>query len=354
GDNIDLALAHVARAKIEDAGTEIDRAQMAALVHACRVEKERLLGDTSLASAPVTVAARGAKLIGGGLRTDITREEIDRMIEAFFPLVKASDKPQSRPRAALTDLGLPYAQDAAVTKHLAWFLTRQAGAAREHGIGADGDKLLHPTAILFNGGVMKSDAVRARITDSLNAWLAEDGAPAARVLEGGDLDLAVARGAAAYGLVRKGHGIRIRGGTARAYYVGIESNAPAVPGVEPDVAALCVAPFGMEEGNRASIDAGGIGLVVGEVVHFRFFGSSVRRDDKAGDRIERWKNKGIEELAPIEAKLPAQGRTEGDVVAVKLESSVTEVGTLVIEAVPVRALAEDERWKVELNVREQA
>ncbi|MGH7284876.1 MAG: Hsp70 family protein, partial [Polyangiaceae bacterium] len=134
----------------------------------------------------------------------------------------------------------------------------------------------------------------------------------------------------------------------------IESNAHAVPGIEPDVGALCVAPFGMEEGSAAKIDASGIGLVVGETVHFRFFGSSTRRDDKVGDRIELWKNKGIDELAPIEAKLPVGGRTEGDVVAVKLESTVTEIGTLVIEAVPARPLRDDERWKVELNVREQA
>ncbi|MEO7109739.1 MAG: Hsp70 family protein [Polyangiaceae bacterium] len=353
GDNIDLALAHLARTKLEDGGHEVDRAQMTALGYACRIEKERLLTDSSLSVAPIAVAARGAKLVGGGLRTEITREELDRTIDGFFPRIPASAKPGARARGALTELGLPYASDPAVTKHLAAFLTRQVAVAKEHGLGADENaKLLHPTAVLFNGGVMKSEAVRARIIDTLNAWLAEDGAPPARVLGGGDLDLGVARGAAAYGLVRRGHGIRIRGGTARAYYVGIESNAPAVPGVEPDVTAICVAPFGMEEGAAAKIERNQLGLVVGEAVHFRFFGSSVRRDDKAGDLIERWKNKGIEELAPIEITLPADGRDEGSVVAVHLESAVTEIGTLVIEAVPTRPLRDDERWKIELNVRE--
>jgi molecular chaperone DnaK (HSP70) len=351
GDNIDLALAHLARTKLENGGSEIDRAQMTALGFACRVEKERLLTDTTLGIAPIALSARGAKLVGGGLRTEITRAEIDRTLDGFFPRISSSEKPAVRARGALTELGLPYANDPAVTKHLAAFLTRQVAAAKEHG-GDESAKLLHPTAILFNGGVMKSESVRARITETLNAWLAEDGAPPARVLSGGDLDLGVARGAAAYGLVRRGHGIRIRGGTARAYYVGIESNAPAVPGVEPDVAAICVAPFGMEEGARAKIEGSALGLVVGEAVHFRFFGSSVRRDDKAGDRIERWKNKGIDELAPIEITLPAEGRADGDVVAVHLESAVTEVGTLVIEAVPARPCRDDERWKIELNVRE--
>ncbi|MGH7279930.1 MAG: Hsp70 family protein, partial [Polyangiaceae bacterium] len=248
GDNIDLALAHLARSKFEEGGAEIDRAQMAALVHVCRAEKERMLTQASLASVPIAVAARGAKLVGGGLRTEITRDEMDRMIEAFFPRISSSERPQSRPRAALTEVGLPYAQDAAITKHLAQFLSRQANAAREHGIGTNNAELMHPTAVLFNGGVMKSDVIRSRVVSTLNAWLAEDGASPARMLEGADLDLAVARGAAAYGLVRRGHGIRIRGGTARAYYVGIEGNAPAVPGIAPDVGALCVAPFGMEEG----------------------------------------------------------------------------------------------------------
>ncbi|MEO8875257.1 MAG: Hsp70 family protein [Polyangiaceae bacterium] len=352
GDNIDLALAHLARTKLEDGGHEVDRAQMTALAYVCRIEKERLLTDPALASAPVAVASRGAKLVGGGLRTEITREEIDRMLDGFFPAISASIRPTTKPRGALTELGLPYAQDPAVTKHLAAFLARQVSAAREHGIGTDAAKLLHPTAILFNGGVMKSAAIRARVVETLNAWLLEDGAPAARVLAGGDLDLGVARGAAAYGLVRLGHGLRIRGGTARAYYVGLEGNAPAVPGVEPEVTAICVAPFGMEEGATAKIDTKGLGLVVGEVVHFRFFGSSVRRDDQAGDRIERWKTKGIEELSPIEATLPSDGRSVGDVVAVTLEATVSEVGTLVLEAVPTRALRDDERWKIELNVRE--
>lgn len=352
GDNIDLALAHLARAKIEDGGHEIDRAQMTALGFACRVEKERLLTDTSLSAAPIALSARGAKLVGSALRTEITREEINATIDGFFPRISASTKPAVRARGALTELGLPYANDPAVTKHLAAFLARQVAAAKEHGIGDEKAKLLHPTAILFNGGVMKSDSIRTRMVETLNAWLAEDGAPPARVLGGGDLDLGVARGAAAYGLVRSGHGIRIRGGTARAYYVGIEGNAPAVPGVEPEVTAICVAPFGMEEGARAKIERSELGLVVGEAVHFRFFGSSVRRDDKVGDRIERWKNKGIDELAPIEVTLPAEGRTDGDVVAVSLESTVTEIGTLVIEAVPARPLRDDERWKIELNVRE--
>jgi len=262
----------------------------------------------------------------------------------------------------LTQLGLPYASDPAITKHLASFLGRQAGALAElpgtkprgEGAAARAPKLLHPTAVLFNGGVMKSTLLRERLMKTLNGWLESDGAPQARVLEGADLDLAVARGAAYYGLARRGRGLRIRGGTARAYYVGIESAVPAVPGVEPPITALCIAPFGMEEGTAATLPAQEFGVIVGEPVRFRFFGSTVRRTDAAGAELDSWKSGELEELAPIEVTLPPEGRTEGDVVPVRLHASVTEVGTLLLEAVPRTAAKKDERWKIELSVRGDA
>jgi hypothetical protein len=262
----------------------------------------------------------------------------------------------TRARTGLTQLGLPYASDPAVTRHLASFLTRQASALESvegfaRPAGERAPKLLHPTAVLFNGGVMKAEALRERIMDVLGAWLKADGAGPPRVLAGADLDLAVARGACAYALVRRGKGLRIRGGTAQAYYVGIEGAVPAVPGVEPPVSAMCVAPFGMEEGTEASLPPHELGVVVGESVRFRFFGSTVRRDDGAGAVLESWGDEELRELPPIEVTLPADGRREGDVVPVRLRSRVTEVGTLLLEAEPIHALKTDERWRVELSVR---
>jgi hypothetical protein len=151
--------------------------------------------------------------------------------------------------------------------------------------------------------------------------------------------------------VRRGKGLRIRGGTAQAYYVGIESAVPAVPGVEPPVSAMCVAPFGMEEGTEASLPPHELGVVVGESVRFRFFGSTVRREDRAGALLESWADDELRELPPIEVTLPADGRREGDVVPVRLRARVTEVGTLLLEAEPIHALKTDERWRVELSVR---
>jgi Hsp70 protein len=366
GDNMDLALAHVVKTKVEAGGTELDRWQTTALAHASRAAKEKLLGEGKAKSAPVSLASRGGKLVGGSIRSDLTREEVTTtLVEGFFPAVDAATRPVVRARSGLTQLGLPYASDAAITKHLAAFLGRQAGATsklegftpkQSAPVASAGavraGTLLHPTAILFNGGVMKSAVIRERVLSTLNAWLASDGAMPVRVLEGGDLDLAVARGAASYALARRGRGLRIRGGTARAYYVGIESAAPAVPGVEPPITALCVAPFGMEEGTEASLPPHELGVVVGEKVTFRFFGSSVRRDDPAGKELERWKAGELEELSPIEVTLPAEGRREGDVVPVRLRASVTEVGTLVLEAVPTKPQQPDEKWGIELSVRQ--
>ena len=164
------------------------------------------------------------------------------MLEGFFPAAAIADRPQGRGRAGLTQLGLPYAQDAAITRHLAAFLARQVAATDDlEGFNSalpDGATFLHPTAVLFNGGVFKSELLAQRTLATINSWLAAEGAPAARPLEGADLDLAVARGAAYYSYVRRGQGVRIRGGTARSYYVAVESVMPAVPGMQPPVQAL--------------------------------------------------------------------------------------------------------------------
>ncbi len=353
GDNMDLALAYGVARKLATEGRQLDAWQTRALAHACRAAKEALLSDASLASAAVIVPSRGSKLIGGSVRSEVTRAELTQiLLDGFFPEVAVSDKPLARARAALTQLGLPYAQDAAVTRHLAAFLSRQAGATETidglQGTQPAGAGFLHPTAVLFNGGVLKSELIAERLLSVLNGWLAAEGAAPARLLAGADLDLAVARGAAYFGHVRQGSGVRIRGGTAQSYYVGVESNMPAIPGMEPPLSALCLAPFGMEEGTEVSLQAQEFGLVVGESVRLRFFGSSVRRNDQVGCLLEFWGPEELVELQEIEIHLPAQGRAAGEVVAVRLHASVTEIGTLELHAVP---LGSSERWKVEFDVR---
>jgi hypothetical protein len=352
GDNMDLALAHVVAAKLAAQGTQLDAWQIRALTHGCRAAKEQLLVESDQDAIPIVVPSRGSRLIGGSIRTELTRSEVSAtLVEGFFPSVEVGARPLSRPRTGLTQLGLPYAQDAAITRHLAAFLTRQISATGElAGIGTPpaNASFLHPTAVLFNGGVFRSEVLAGRVMDVLNGWLTGEDGPPARPLEGADLDLAVARGAAYYGFVRRGGGVRIRGGTAQAFYVGVESALPAVPGIAPPVQALCVAPFGMEEGSAADLPPQEFGLVVGEPVRFRFFGSSVRRQDQVGTRLDQWDADEVQELGEIEVALPADTRAPGEIVPVKLRAAVSEAGTLRLEAIPREG---DERWQVEFDVR---
>ena len=356
GDNMDLALAYGVARKLAQEGKPLDAWQTRALAHGCRAAKEQLLADEALPSVPVVVPSRGSKLIGGSIRTEVTRAEVQALlVEGFFPQVAVGDKPLTRARGALTQLGLPYAQDAAVTRHLAAFLSRQLDATAQipglAGRQAGGASFLHPTALLFNGGVLKAPQIAERIVGVINGWLAAEGAVPARLLEGAQLDLAVARGAAYFGHVTAaGRGVRIRGGTAQSYYVGVESNMPAIPGMEPPLSALCLAPFGMEEGTEVALHAQEFGLVVGEPVRLRFFGSSVRRGDTVGTLLDFWGPEELVELQEIEAHLPPEGRTPGEVVPVTLHARVTDIGTLELSAVPVGG---HERWKVEFDVRAQ-
>jgi hypothetical protein len=351
GDNMDLALAHAAAQALAAKGVKLDAGQMLALSHSARQAKEAILSDRSLAAAPVTVLGRGRSVIGGAIKGELTRADVEKtLLDGFLPECSLSDEPGRQRAAGLQELGLPYVADPAVTRHLASFLRRQAEQlanreAKPRRKKAQAAGL--PTAILFNGGVFKAEPLRERLDRVLNHWAKEAKGEKVRTLEGNDLDLAVARGAATYGMVRRGKGVRIRGGTARAYYVGVETAMPAVPGVRPPIKALCVAPFGMEEGTEADIPSLEFGLVVGEHVEFRFLGSTLRRQDAPGAMVEEWEQE-IEEMAPIATTLEGQGNR---VVPVHLHTKVTEVGQLELWC---QSRDGKERWKLEFNVRERA
>jgi hypothetical protein len=354
GDNMDLALAHLIRQKLESTGANIDAWQLAALTHAAREAKETLLSPNAPDSTSVVVPSRGSQLLGGSLRSGLSRQEVEQYIlDGFFPVVPSGQEPRQRPRTALRQRGLPYADDPAITSHLAAFLRRHRDVPTEGAATRASSSMLRPTHVLFNGGVFRSELIRSRLMITLNGWLEELGAAPARTLQSDDYDLSVARGASYYGLARRGRGVRVRGGTAQAFYVGIESPAPAVPGMDPPTVALCVAPFGMEEGSRVALPDAELAVVVGESVTFRFFGSSARRDDVAGTLLDSPERK-LDELAPIAITLPPEGRSPGDFVAVTLEAQITEVGTLALFARPLEPRVADEHWKVELSVRSEA
>ena len=348
GDNIDLALAHAVNAELAGRGTKLDAFQMQALRSQCRIAKEKLLTPASTdTEAPITILGKGSSLIGGTIRSRLTRTQLETVVESFLPRVGSNDMPEVARRAGLHEIGLPYAQDAAITRHLAKFL-RQRAADSEHGAvrrGASG--LACPTHVLFNGGVMYATVVRERLAEVLTGWLAEEGFPAAELLPGEDLDHAVARGAAYYGAARRGKGVRIRGGIARSYYVGIESAMPAVPGIPAPLKALAVARFGMEEGTSVAIPGREFGLAVGEPAEFRFFSSSARKNDPPGELIED-RMGDLDELAPVQVTLPASGNAEG-FVPVTFETTITETGVLQLWCKSRDA----QRWKLEFDVREK-
>lgn len=345
GDNMDLALAYRLSAKLKAAGKQLQPWQILGMSHACRDAKEALLADSETQQVPIVVPSRGSRLIGGTLQTELTREDLQQtLVAGFFPQVRVDEHPQQQARSALTQMGLPYAQDAAISRHLAAFLCRQHDA-----LGDNEDQFIKPTAVLFNGGVLKSELLAQRLMGVINQWLTDAGAPQAKLLDGLDLDLSVATGAAYYGQVRQGQGVRIRGGIASSYYVGIESAMPAIPGMPTPMEALCVAPFGMEEGSAVEITQRQFGLVVGQPVEFQFYGSTVRREDEAGVQLDFWQEGELEELPSIHAELPLEGRTPGEVVPVHLAASVTELGMLRLEAIPEDGSV---RWQVEFNVRD--
>jgi hypothetical protein len=339
GDNMDLALAHVAASRLKS--KDLDPWQSRALWLQCRAAKEALLADPKKKTAEVVVLGRGTKLIGGSMKTELTQEDVRQVCaQGFFPACPKDARPQRRRGAGLAELGLPFEPDPAITKHLAAFLTRQDAA--------DGTKdgFARPTALLFNGGVFKGGPLREATLAALGSWL--DG-KTPKTLEGEDLDLAVARGAAYYGLVRRGKGVRIRGGTARTYYVGIESTLPAVPGLPAPLKALCVAPAGMEEGTSVDVAGREFALLTGEPAEFRFLASTVRKD-RPGTLVDRWDEDEITEMTSLQVTLPKAERGVGmGGLPVTLQTTVTEVGTL-----EVHCVAKDgRRFKLEWDVRQR-
>jgi len=343
GDNMDLTLAYAIQAKLAQKGAKLDSWQFRGLWYSCRTAKERLLADPALSSEPVVILGRGTSLIGGTLRTELTRTEVENvLIDGFFPSCQSTDYPQEKPRIGMREMGLPYEPDPAVTRHLARFLGRHARRSP----GGEGE-IPFPTTVLFNGGVMKSDLIRQRVLTVLSDWRE---AQALRELISDDFDLAVARGAAYYGLARQGRGVRIHAGAARPYYIGIESALPSVPGFPIPMKALCVVPYGMEEGTEAEIRQKEFGLVVGEPAVFHLLSSTVRKKDEIGEIVENWQGE-IEEVTTMEMELlTGSGEEKGDVVPVWLQTRMTEIGTLEIWCV---FRDETRRWKLEFNLREQ-
>jgi hypothetical protein len=312
------------------------------LWHSCRDAKETLLAADAPESHRVSVLGRGSKLIGGTVAVDVPRElVVEILVGGFFPCCALSDKPQRRRASGFQEIGLPFEADVAITRHLAAFLTAHAGEVNSS---------VAPTHVLFNGGVFKADILRSLMLEKLSEWSAEG--EVVRELPGQrDLGFAVARGAAFYGWTKQHGGLRIRSGAARSYYVGIETAGLAIPGAPRPLRALCVVPFGMEEGTSLDVPSNEFGLVLGEPVHFRFFSSAVRPQDQPGQLLSEIDDEQLAETDSLETLLDAGSGDVETYVPVKFQSRITELGVFELWCVSTTS---DRRWKLEFSIRDDA
>ncbi|TWU44524.1 Chaperone protein DnaK [Rubripirellula tenax] len=339
GDNMDLALAHHVATKLQTEGHDLDPWQSVSLWHACRDAKEQLLTADGPEEHTISILGRGSSLIGNTISTRVTGDEARSLVvDGFFPNCGKDDRPQRNVVSGFQDIGLPYEADPSITKHVAAFLADHA------------DKASAPTHLIFNGGVFRSKTLQQRMRQVVESWC-----PSAPTLLGTSdgLDNAVAVGATYYGWSKRCGGIRIRGGTARSYYIGIETAGLAIPGAPRPMRALCVAAQGMEEGSEAAVPGGEVGLVVGQSARFRFFSSSMRSDDTVGKTLDRWTPDELVEGQPIELTLTSESTSDpkGDerFVPVRFVSRVTELGMFELWC---HASRSDDQWKMEFNTRE--
>ncbi len=335
GDNIDLMLAHTLQQRLLDGGQRLESWQMQALVHSCRNAKEKLLSDQNLNEISVSIPGRSSNIFANTVSEILTKQDVERiMLQGFFPEIDIKDHPKSAPRTGLSRFALTYAQEPAVTRHLALFLSKQASQEQN---------FIAPNVVLFNGGAFKPKVLRAQMMKTINRWLEKEGKPLARELDHSAYETSVAIGASVFADALLGNGIRIKGGASHSFYIGIESPMPAIPGFQPQIEALCIATQGMEAGEELIYEEETFSLIVGEPVEFRFFAANHRPEDQLGDVFADWEQAGLMELSPLRLTLSADNYSNGTSVPVHISARHTEIGTLELTA---KALENNDQWKI--------
>ena len=337
GDNLDLALAHHIEKKLVGEGGKLEPRQWSVLVPTCRHAKETLLGESAPESVTVTLPGTGSRLIGGSLQVEVSRDEVlQLLVDGFLPGVNLDEKPQRR-QSGFQEFGLPYATDPAITRYLATFLTAHDSADSDSPSGESA----RPDIILFNGGFFASETLRRRWLDVLESWFCEgDSGWSPHVLENDRLDLAVARGAAYFGMVRRGVGIRIAAGLARTYYVGVENESG-------EQAALCLIAAGTEPTAEPHAIDREFDVRTSEPVQFPIFVSSTRLTDKPGSLVPIDEEQ-MSALPPIRTLLKTKKKDSGDSVQARLSARLTEIGTLELWCQQVDS---PRRWQLQFDVR---
>jgi molecular chaperone DnaK (HSP70) len=340
GDNMDLALAHIAEARMAVSNARLSASQLSQLIQRCRAGKETLLSANAPDKAAITLLGSGAKLIGGARSVDLMRDEVDRMIvDGFFPMTAPDEQPK-RLRSGIVEFGLPYAADAAITRHVAAFLTQHATASREALGDIDSQTLPIPDTLLLNGGVFRAEALAQRLEKVLSTWR---GAPLT-VLHNDNPDVAVARGAVAYALAREGYAPRIGGGSARSYFLALDEEGQSSRGV-------CVLPRGADEGLEVKLMDRTFALRLGQPVRFHLISSVYDTGHKAGDLTDL-ADEGFVRLPPLATVVQSESVSRAESVPVQLTTCLTEAGTLEMHCVSVDD--ESRRWRLEFQLRSDA
>jgi len=351
GDNMDLALAQIAEKRLLSTDGQLGAAQLSQLVQQCRGAKERLLASDAPESATVTLLGGGARLIGQARSTEIRREEVEGLVvDGFFPETGPAERPRRR-RGGIVEFGLPYAADPAVTRHLSSFLSDHAQALTsvQNRQRPPDDVLPMPDALLLNGGVFRSEALSQRIRKVLGAWRGEP----LHDLHNDNPDLAVARGAVAYALARRGRGARIGGGSARSYLLLVEEQGKQQ---EKSRRGVCLLPRGSEEGQELRLSDRVFSLRLGQPVHFSLVATSGDHCCSLGEVVDVDREH-FRPLPPLATVLNGALNSDASAreVTVQLAAMLTDIGTLEIDCVaPEEAPADlKHRWRMEFQLRGQ-
>ncbi len=343
GDNADLALARVVEHGSGSGSGSLSSDRWKALCHQCRQAKEDILAGRCREKR-ITLAGEGSRLIAGTLSATLDRGTVEQVVvDGFFPLVDELDAAQDASRPAITEFGLPYESDPAVTRHLIRFMQRHHTDIL-HRTGRDSAA---PQWLLFNGGSLKPRVIQERIRLAVARWYGTQASESPRILDNPSPELAVAQGAAYYGLVKAGRGVRVGGGSPRSYYIGIAAPDGAVDGAA--ATAVCVTERGAQEGSRTVLEAHEFKVLTNQPVVFELFASSYRSGDRAGDVVAV--DDSMTRLSPIQTVVQYGKKGARARIPVTLEAAYTEIGTL---ALWCRSRISTHRWKLQFQLRSTA
>jgi molecular chaperone DnaK (HSP70) len=334
GDNLDFALVRQVEKKLN--GTTLTMRQRYALRRTCCAAKERLLSDSSLEGVAVTILGSGRAVVGEALSTELIREEVLQILtDGFLPITAPQEMPAAGTPTGLRELGLPYASDPAITKHLAAFLTQAAQAMDDSSATA---RMARPDAVLFNGGFCVPVITRDRIVAAISGWFGRaQNRWSPKLLNNDEVESAVARGAAYYGRVRRGSGMRIQAGNAHTYYIGFRS--------EQSLQGICVLPAGVEEGTTLPLLNREFTVLANRPVSFTLYSSRTRHD--ALGQVAALDDASVHRHPPLVSFL-RYGKRRDVHLAIRLRTTFTEVGTLELWC---ESRDTPHRWRLQFELR---